>query len=714
MFHRRLLLLLAIVCCATVVLIGQIYKLTVIDGPHHRADAQDALQARSLLPTTRGKIFDVKGRLLAEDRPCFDIAVDYAWITGEWAYNQARRLARRDYIGQWTKMDFEDREEVVAQYRQPFDEQAEKLWRDMTEIAGIDRAELERRKAIINQRVQAIRADVWDRMQKRQAAESSGPVDEIADISSVSLAEEQEPQTLLPAVSDEAAQKFQKLAVEQSGLHVIRSSARVYSNEDFEVKVDRATFPGPLRSNEALVAKVEDPTGSIVGRVGDAQLENVQRRPFHRPGQLPDLGGYLPGDDAGTRGVEKAEEDTLRGLRGELLTRLDTQAIARTSARPGKDVHLTIDVALQARIAALLDPTLGFMVVQPWHAKTETPLGTPLYGCAIVMDVDTSNILAMVSTPTASDPTNPPEGYGHEPTYNKALGAIYAPGSTVKPLVYASAVREGVIKFDERIDCNGYLFPDKPNVFRCWGWRPAEGFYVKHGPQSGSDAIEHSCNIFFYTCGKLLGPDAITTELRRWGLGQRSDIGLPDEVAGQVGLERRELTISDAINMGIGQGPVAVPPIQIAAAHAALVRGGYYLSPILIRERAAKQKSSTLDIPAPALTEALRGMYESANSPEGTANHIIADGQREPTLNIPGLTLRAKTGTAQNTPRLTPDGEVIRKGEHSWYVVHAQKPGTERASYIIVVLVEYGGSGGRTSGPIANQILYALRDEGYL
>src|SRR5690349_2523860 len=106
MFHRRLLLLLLIVGCATAGLVAQIYKLTVIDGPRHRAEAEETLQSRTLLPTTRGRILDIKGRVLAEDVPCFDIAVDYALITGEYAYTQARQLARKDYASQWGKMDF--------------------------------------------------------------------------------------------------------------------------------------------------------------------------------------------------------------------------------------------------------------------------------------------------------------------------------------------------------------------------------------------------------------------------------------------------------------------------------------------------------------------------------------------------------------------------------------------------------------------------------
>lgn len=726
MFHRRLLLLLGVMCCAVAGLGVQLYHVTVIDGPKHRQDAEDALETRRLLPTVRGRIFDGKGRLLAEDHPCYDIAVDYDVITGEWAYNQARRLAYKDYRARWPRMDFDDREALIAQYRAPFDAQVEELWSYVCRLGAIDRQELARRLDTIKKRVQTIRADVWDRLAKRRAAETSGPV-ELSDVA-VTLAEEEEPHTILPAVSDDVANTFRKLALKLRGLHVIRSSTRVYTDRDFDVLVDRSTFPLPMRTDAPCDIHLTGVAASIVGDMDDVQAEDVARRPFHRPDAPPDLGGYLPGDTVGNRGVEKAEEDRLRGVRGESATLLDSNKVRRRPAQPGKDVHLTIDVALQARIAALMDPDVGLMKVEDWHHNSDMAVGTPLYGSAVVLDVDTGDILAMVSTPSPNDPRNPTDGPDHEPTYNKALAAVYPPGSTVKPLVYCTAVADGAIGLNQTITCNGFLFPDKPGVFRCWGWRPAEGLRHTHGPVDGAHAIEESCDIFFYTCGMKLGAQRLCAGYRLWGFGRVAGLGLPEEIHGLVPdsngyYHGRQLKTPDAINLGIGQGPLAVPPIQVAAAHAALARGGYYLSPILIRERADRQTAYSLNLPGPAVHNALKGMDLAANADLGSANHIIFNGVREPILHAPGLIVRAKTGTAQTTPRwvdenhnhkLDPGEHVIRAGTHSWYVCHVQKPGADRASYVIVVMVEYGGSGGRTSGPIANQIIHALRDEGYL
>jgi penicillin-binding protein 2 len=727
MFHRRLVLLLTLMLCATAGLSAQLFRLTVIDGPRHRADAEESLQTRSLLPTVRGRIFDGKGRVLAEDRPCYGVSVDYAVINGQWAYDQARKIAWHENSARWVQMDFDDREEVIAQYREPFDSQLERLWAKLCELGGIDRFELERRKQTIIQRVQTIRSDVWDRLAKRRAAETSGPV-ELSEVA-VPVSEEQEAHTLLPAVADDAAFQFRKLIGTLPGLHVERSRTRDYNNASFEVKVDRETLPSPIRSTEPFVATVHSAVATLVGAMGDAQAEHVAERPFHIPAKPPDLGGYLPGDLVGLRGVERYEEQRLRGKRGEMLTRLDTGNVERVASIAGQDVHLTIDVALQARMAALLDPGLGLMSVQAWHHNNDTPLGTPLYGTAMVIEVDSGNVLAMVSTPMPADPlpdssveleSQPAVLADGESTVNKAIAAVYPPGSTLKPIVYTIAVANKSIGVDQQVDCEGVLFADKPNVFRCWGWRPGEGRFLRHGPLSPPEAIARSCNIYFYTCGKNLGPKPLVSGLESWGFGRLTGLGLPEEVEGQMpSLTKpnppgRELSTSNAINMGIGQGPIAVPPIQVAVAHAALARGGYYLSPILIRERADKQESRDLNVPAPAVKNALQGMFESANADYGTANHMTFDGAVEKILSIPNLVVRAKTGTAQASPRKDKDGQVTRAGEHSWFVVHAQKPGDERAKFVVVVMVEYGGSGGRVSGPIANQVLYALRAEGYL
>src|SRR5690606_6149253 len=140
-------------------------------------------------------------------------------------------------------------------------------------------------------------------------------------------------------------------------------------------------------------------------------------------------------------GVEQGEEDRLRGLRGQLVARRDTGELTRHLPTPGQDVELTIDFALQARVRAIMDPAVGLMSVQAWHDNKHTPIGTPLYGAAVVMEVDSGEVLALVSTPApppvvAGEPYPDLSGNTDGILMNKPIGAVYPPGSTLKPLVY--------------------------------------------------------------------------------------------------------------------------------------------------------------------------------------------------------------------------------------------------------------------------------------
>jgi len=203
MFHRRLLLLLATFAFGMVVLAAQLVRLTVVQGAHRREEAERVLSERKLIGTERGRIYDRKGRVLAEDRPSFDVAVEYDVITGEWAYRQAAQAARQDYADSWGKLGFDERERLIQRYRDPFDARLEDLWQTLVRLGDIDREGLERRKTMVVRRVQEVRSSVWGRRAEALAAEREEPV-ELRDVA-IPVAEEREAHTLLPAVGSDAA-----------------------------------------------------------------------------------------------------------------------------------------------------------------------------------------------------------------------------------------------------------------------------------------------------------------------------------------------------------------------------------------------------------------------------------------------------------------------------------------------------------------------------
>ncbi len=544
MFHRRLLLLMVVMIGATGALGAQLIRLTVVEHDRFAAEADAALVRRRLVSTRRGRILDRKQRVLAEDRPCFDIAVDYDVITGERAYRLARKQAWRDYRDRWGTWSFDEREAVIADYRAPIDAGEQRLWAAIREAGGLSEAELESQRRTIVSRVQSIRQDVWQRKAKRREEELGGPI-ELSNIE-VEIAEEREAHTILAAVSDEVKNRFNKLAQADPdmGMRVVNAKARHYPFGVIEMDLDRSTLPSTIRSSKTQTMRV-DPTALVLGgirrQIWEEDVDPDQGgRPFRRADGTVDLGGYLPGDSIGIGGVEQAEEPRLRGLRGQVLVRKDTGEESRQLPTFGQDVTLSIDVMLQARLRAIMEPSFGLMQVQGWHGNAHQPLGTPLSGAAVVMEVDTGEILAMISTPAPA-----PEGTPGAPTItemlkdpmrplvNRAISAVYPPGSTLKPIIYCEAVRQKRLAPHQQIDCRGHLLPNRPDLYRCWTWRPEFGRFGFHGPISADEALARSCNIFFYETGERLKAEGLVSGLHGWGFSRTPGVGLAGEASGK-------------------------------------------------------------------------------------------------------------------------------------------------------------------------------------
>lgn len=768
MFQRRLALLVLVSAGVVAVLGLQLARLTVVQGAQRRIEAEKPLTDRAYVPTRRGRILDRHGRVLAEDRPTYDVTVKFSVITGRWAYDQAAIAARRANREQWGEMSGTDREAMIAEYRKPFDQQLQDLWNTLSRETGTPVQEINDRKSTISSRVQRIASHVWKANMDRLSRESDEQVT-LTD-AAFTIRDQVQEHEVIRNISDEARLKIQqiiamanvmdnerdadgnlvinKLAVWQN-VGVDPARTRAYPLDAMEVDVDLSKLPGPLKGEGVKTIKVEGVASHIIGFTRPIGAEQINERPFvwnDHGDRKADLGGYIDGDLYGVYGIEQAQERRLRGIRGQELRHLDTGHSEHVAPEPGKDVVLTIDVALQARIAAAMDPSVGLMVAQPWHDREKNQaLGTPLNGAAVVIDVSQGHVLAAVSMPTmrrrsteADEPEQPePAADDIEarfydeinfPWMNRVVAQPYQPGSTMKPLVYLAAATQGKSGLHRVIECNGHLHPDQPTVMRCWIWNY---FLQTHGPLRPEEAICRSCNIYFFTLGREMGTKDLVTWMQRFGAGRKPGTGLPEEINGfvpdlaladvpnQPGFQR-----NDATFMGIGQGPIALTPIQIANAYATIARGGYMLSPsfVQIGEPSADMISEDLHLNPEAVDVTMKGMWLSANDIYGTSHHINYDDlhRRVPTITFEGATVYAKSGTADASPlMIDTDGDgkketKVRDGDHSWYVAMIKKPGSSRVNYIVTVVVEYGGSGNAVSGPIVDQILHAMRAEGYL
>lgn len=784
---KRLLLLLGIVAVSFVPLAVRLFALTV-NSRENLTEARARLERRQWLPTVRGRILDRKGRVLAEDRPAYDIAVEYQVLSGEWSRSQARATARRLAGRRWLDMSPQQRQQLADELQPGFESHLDNAWDRLAHALGVPRQTLEEARSRILAQVDARQRDVSAKRLEKELAQAEASREVLTPEqmrkaqkrADEPIAEKSQAHVLVARVDDApgfSAQSLENDTVEVvlatggiadqlglpsdrtevlpavPGLVVLDSSDRTYPLEHQRVSIARDSFPHSVSSNAPLDIDVDGVALHLLGRLRDQvhgtavdDRGNVQpgdadrRRDFLQ--QNPsvsadatledgtDRGAYWNRDRVGDTGIEGRQENILRGLRGLALTHMDTGGKDTLPPSPGHDVQLTIDASLQARVQALMDPRAGLAVVQQWHGTTSDfplPLGTALYGAAVVLDVENGDVLAAVSTPTytrqqlADDPNSIYRDQVARPAINRAIGAEYPPGSIVKPMMLCGAVQHGVYTLEERIACHGYLYENNPNQLQCLIWKR---YKRTHSDKFGHDlgpveAIGVSCNIFFYTLGRRLGGDGIREVYDEFGVGHKFGLGAGYEAPGQIGAPGRGITQFDATLMGIGQGPVTWSPLHAANAYATLARGGDWISPHVVQGE-APGPARNLNLDASAVDAALKGLDYVVNNHDGSGHHMVSDNEsgQEPIFNTHGVRIWGKTGTAE-APDLTVDDDgdgpqrprAVRVGDHSWFVVLT---GTDRPRYAISVIIEYGGSGAKVSGPIANQIVHALQAEGYL
>ncbi|MEM9938426.1 MAG: penicillin-binding protein 2 [Pseudomonadota bacterium] len=408
----------------------------------------------------------------------------------------------------------------------------------------------------------------------------------------------------------------------------------------------------------------------------------------------------------GRSGVERFAEEWLRGEPG--WRRVESNAAGRiirelpsddTAPKPGRDLHLTVDAELQ-KVA--ID-----------RFGTES-------GAAVVIDIETGDILAFVSTP-AFDPNDFVNGISQadydllrfndrSPLYHKAYDGTYPPGSTFKMVVATAALEEGVIDPRERVYCPGhYRFGN--NTWHCW---KKEG----HGSVDMHSAIKGSCDVYFYEVAKRIGIEKLAETSRKFGFGQRWDLGLHGGRSGVVPDNAWKLRTrgepwfeGETLNVGIGQGQVSSSPLQLAVMTARIAAEGRIITPQIIGQGPRPENDIPFDEPLDAdfMQRMKAGMFGVTSEWGGTA-------LRSGDLGLGGPRLAGKTGTAQ-VRRISREERAsgILKGDqidrrlrdHALFVAYAPH---DDPKYAISVVVEHGEGGSSTAAPIARDIMAAAME----
>ena len=415
----------------------------------------------------------------------------------------------------------------------------------------------------------------------------------------------------------------------------------------------------------------------LIGYVGEVSEEDLNN---------PRYASYEPGDVVGKAGVEETYDQLLRGEDGSRDVVVDSHGrevgyLRTQHAIPGQDLKLTIDIDLQR--------------------TAELALGDA-NGAVVAMDPRNGEILALVSHPSY-DPnafavrinradwnqliTNP-----NHPLMNKAIQDQLAPGSTFKIIMSAAGLQEGVAQ-DMRVNCvGGGTFYGR--FFHC---------DHHHGVLNISQAIPLSCDTFFYTLAQKLGIDTIAKYATEFGLGQKTGIDLPNEMAGVMPSTQWEMKNfhqryypGNTISVGIGQGETQVTPLQLARALGGIASDGHFVRPHVVMP--------DQNIPADfqqAVQDSFPGSGDKTVPLNPDTWMIITDGMAAATTtgtaaaaHIEGVDFAGKTGTAQ----VVGSGDTHVKGgektPNSWFVGMVPRRNPE---IVIAVLQEHGDWGSNSA-----------------
>jgi penicillin-binding protein 2 len=428
----------------------------------------------------------------------------------------------------------------------------------------------------------------------------------------------------------------------------------------------------------------------LIGYVGEVTEDMLNQPQFEL---------YNPGDVVGISGVERQYNTLLMGKNGSRQALVDSHGrevgrLGETEAIPGKQLKLTIDLDLQI-------------------AAEEALAGKN--GAVVAMDPHTGEILAMVSGPTfdpndfavrvSRDEWNKLVNDPDKPLLNKAIQAQLAPGSTFKIIMSVAGWQEHIAQ-DLHVNCTGGA-EFYGRRFGCW---------VKggHGAVTLEKAIYQSCDVFFYTLANKLGIDRIAKYATDFGLGQKTGIDLPNEVNGVMPSEewkirnfKQKWFAGETISVGIGQGAVAITPVQLLRAISAISMGGRMVVPHVINPTEmppgyvetghyTEVKSVPLD---PNGWNFITDAMSRVLLPEGTA----------PSAHVPGIDIAGKTGSAQIVSLTTrakfKNSDAL--AQNGWFVGFTPR----RNPDIVVCVLFQGGEHGRLAARLATQVIKAYVDK---
>ena len=452
----------------------------------------------------------------------------------------------------------------------------------------------------------------------------------------------------------------------------------------------------------AMLAGVEETRSELPGI--EVQVEPLRHYPYgtlaaHLLGYAGEISGpeldtlaaagYRPGDLIGRTGVERSYEDILRGQDGVEYVVVNARGrrvstLKESGARapvPGQDLVLTLDLKVQRALE---------------EAMADVPRGA-----AVVLDPRDGGILGLVSRP-AFDPNEFSHGLsrtrwkelsegGANPLLDRAIQGVYPPGSTFKIVTMTAALAHGVARADTRLaPCSGGMnFGGR--WFACWDHRG-------HGSLDLVEALQHSCDVYFYQLGLKLGLSGLEETAKAMGLGARTGVDLPQEARGLIPstayYDRRwgrgRWRSGLLLNLAIGQGELLLTPLQLALVVAEAASDGRPLRPHVVERIGGARAFRPARPTQPGLPS-----EPAVWDPVHQAMELVVAAGTGGAARVPGVRVAGKTGTAQN-----PHGQ-----DHALFVCYAP---VDSPRVAVAIVVENAGHGGSIAAPRAGTMLKRL------
>ena len=401
-----------------------------------------------------------------------------------------------------------------------------------------------------------------------------------------------------------------------------------------------------------------------------------------------------PGDLIGRKGVELAFDDTLRGVDGQRAVIVDSRGrfkeeYGRDPAQSGNNLNLGLDLDLQQEASRYFEGRAGAVVaLDPATGEIRAMVSAPSYNPNIFSRrLDRDAWRNLIEAP-------------EDPLQNRVIQNTYSPGSVFKIVMAAAGLSEGIIGAEETVWCGGSTRIYNRR-WRCWK-RGGHGHVALHR------AIKESCDVYFYHLGKELGIERIAKYSRQLGLGRPTGIDLLGEREGLVPdpdwSARRRGTPwypGETISVSIGQGPILVTPLQIAALMAAVATNGYQARPHVAESPSVEKEQLTVE---PWVFENIgAALWSVVNEQRGTGS----------AARVPGIEVAGKTGTVQVVAQETwikNEDLPYEQRDHGWFASYATAGDKQ---LVVVVLVEHGGHGSTAAAPLAKR-LYEIYFRDYL